>query len=308
MLHPDCFDRYFQLALPENELTERELKEVTELLPQQNDLAGALTNLHERDLLPDLLRRWMYRDDILNTAEKAKQAFLALSQAVDHLPYPAPRAPRWPEQFLIHVLIQHRRGGDPVAFLAECAEATDSLFLPVYALFYLWEDMVNPASIHSEVGLGRNITQISADLGDKIRKRMHAAAKSGALITHPRRPELLRCWAAVEGGDARPVTEWMSKHLADLDVLLKFLNGFVQASKEDQEALNVDPVRRAMLEQLAKVNTEDLTASQQQIVEAVGEILRVAEQRDQPETASSEQVLARSTNSAEDVDEADDEE
>lgn len=222
---PDHFDRYFQLGLPETEISEAELHELINVAGERAAAVTALTTIAERGLLPRLLERLeAYKEEI--PIESVPAFATALMDVGDLLP----NAPRRmfeiePDMHANRVVYwatkratKERRREIVRAALADAT----GLYLPVRYLVLeedaLKKDAENAALTADDVA---ELKKVASD-------RIASAAKTPDLSRSAFLDSLLYAWQ--QWGDASDPKRYVADMVATRDGLLAFLRAFVRQS------------------------------------------------------------------------------
>lgn len=220
--HPSCFDRYFQLVLPEQELSAKELYEIKELLPDQTAFSAKIAGIHSRGLLRDLTDHLLGRSEIMSSIDQVKQVFFALSQAEDeHLP---PSERKTEIVFFVKNLLQSGQYTDELfdAIRDWCSEC-QYLYLPCSTLGYMHRVLTNKTRSYYR-DFGDNDTKASQITSILLEKIQHNLSPS-----HPRCYEILEIW--LHNDNPQNVSDWLEQNVGShKDVLLFLMKDTILAS------------------------------------------------------------------------------
>ncbi len=226
--HPDVFDRYFLLAIREDDLSQQELDRILELAGDRSSLASYLRDLHRRGLLLVALDRLEAYKQTVDIAH-AKAFVTAFFDIGDLLP--SERGGMFGMSSDMHavriVLWYLKQDPDPVhraATLKECIQETSGVYLPVME--------TSLEARREEAGGRRSEEDYLVPEGElpKLQtlcvNKIHAAASDGSLAHHPHLAYILYRWREWES-DKEP-REWISVLIQTAEGLGAFLTAFAQ--------------------------------------------------------------------------------
>ncbi len=226
--HRDNFDRYFQLAVPQRDLSQAELSQVLASGNKLEELGAHLRGWLERDLLevglnrlavamerqeqnhvPQLITALLDVDCDLVGVSSPELTWFKLEEAVAEAT----------EQFL-------RREGSATEHsrvLKQVIRDTSGLYLPVHLLYR-----------HDQSRRPRMDLLSDADLKEAQQlcvEKVRAAARDGSLQAHPKRMLLLVRWR--DWGAPEESSHWVQSRMESDDGLLSLLTGFVSVISRD---------------------------------------------------------------------------
>jgi len=224
----DVFDRYFQFAVPEGDLSQAELDRILSLVRDRNALASELRALGERGLLATALDRLeAYKERV--PLEHAEAFITALFDIGDEFPDrtggffdigPDMHASRIIYWYLRREQDQQRRE----QVLENAVQKTRGLYLPVMKVSLESDKEARQKDPKTTLVGEERIEILKKICVDKIRE----AAANGRLAGHPKLAYLLyrwRDWAVPDEPRA-----WVADQIKSRDELLSMLKGFTQRS------------------------------------------------------------------------------
>jgi len=224
----DVFDRYFQFAVPEGDLSQAELDRILSLVGDRNALASELRALGERGLLATALDRLeAYKERV--PLEHAEAFITALFDIGDEFPDrtggffdigPDMHASRIIYWYLRREQDQQRRE----QVLENAVQKTRGLYLPVMKVSLESDKEARQKDPQTTLVGEERIEILKKICVDKIRE----AAANGRLAGHPKLAYLLyrwRDWAVPDEPRA-----WVADQIKSRDGLLSMLKGFTQRS------------------------------------------------------------------------------
>lgn len=226
--HPDVFERYFLLSIPEGDISQADLDD---LLGSTNNREGLVTKFNDfkkRDLLSTLLDRLeAYKQQV--KLDHAVPFITALFDIGDDLPESdggmltvstwmhASRIIRW--YLVTEPDIAKRR-----EYLAEAIKASEGLYLPAMKIA-LESDAQREGRLPSERMLDdASVEALKPMCVEKIRN----AAESGKLTKHRHLGTLLSIWA--EWSDPSKPKAWVEKLVQSKEGLLSLLEAMTNKS------------------------------------------------------------------------------
>jgi predicted KAP-like P-loop ATPase len=219
--HPEIFDRYFQLAVPEHDISQAEIDRILELAGDRGGLVEHLRSLHERDLLALAVARLeSYKDDV--DLDHAVPFITALFDIGELLPKREGFFGMGADMHTIRVIhwyLKREASADKrYQVLRQAIENTSGIYLPV-----------NKTSIEtSKEGKARDPetflveTEVIGDLQSLCVEKIKAAAASGELRTNPHLGYILFRWN--EWDDSEEPRAWIEQLVSSDEGLVTFLN------------------------------------------------------------------------------------
>lgn len=228
LCHPNVFDRYFHLKIPEGDISQADLNRIRSLVADRDGLVAEFRALNKRGLLGvalDRLEAYKQQIDLMH----AVSFITALFDIGDELPEErggffsissemhACRIIYW---FLKQESMPEKRG----AILKEAMRTSSGLYLPIMT-----------ASLESNEDKRKkdvdafNVTDADLDELQQIcvEKIEHAAA-SGILASHPQMLSILYRWR--EWSSPEKSREWVEGLIESRTGVLSFLTTFLQRS------------------------------------------------------------------------------
>lgn len=242
--HPELFDRYFLLAVPQFDVSEYQVQKVISLAADHTALTLELNSLRDRGLLGSLLGTLGLRLGEINPA-CAETVITSFFDAGDDLP-PDVLGPGAVAIGIIEGLLERQQDVKHRAeVLAAAVASTTGLTLPCYLAAMQTAGESRPQEdmlLHEG-----ELAELKAACVEKIRM----AARGGTLIDRRHVGFLLGCWNRwVPTGEAR---EWVTQLVQTTNGPLVFLEammyeGFSGASGEHavrvHKTLDLDAVKR----------------------------------------------------------------
>jgi predicted KAP-like P-loop ATPase len=226
--HPDAFDRYFHLTIPEGDISQADLGRILALTGDRQGLVAEFRSLKKRALLGVALDRLEAYKEKLSLSH-AVPFITALFDIGDELP--EERGGRYsisPEMHASRIIYwylkQEKDASRRGQILKEAMEATTSLYLPI-----------KTASLESNKE-GRekdpdayNVTDADLEALHQICvEKIEQAASSGILASHPKMLNILyrwREWASLEKSH-----QWVAELIGANEGVLAFLAACLQRS------------------------------------------------------------------------------
>jgi predicted KAP-like P-loop ATPase len=199
--HPDVFNRYFLLSIPEGDISQAELDALLAATNDREQLVGLFDGLRERSLLSvalDRLEAYKQEVDLVN----AVPFISALFDIGDNLPegeegmfvistwMHAARIIRW-------YLLKEPDPGKRREYVIEAMNISDGLYLPSMSIALAIDAQKEGQSQSDRVFDENAVDDLKLICVDKIRK----AASSGRLTVHSQLGTLLGIWSEWAGAD-----------------------------------------------------------------------------------------------------------
>jgi len=226
--HPNVFDRYFQLSIPEGELSQADVDAIITSSSSRENLVKQLKQLNERHLLGVALNRLeAYKEEI--DLANAIPFTTAIFDIGDELPdNPIGFVSIGYDMHAVRLIywnlkrdVDHQRR---LKVLKQAMEQTDGIYLPVMYTS-LEEDK-------QEKQRDSDVFQVEGEDLSHLRslcsQRIATAAENGRLNGHPKMAYLMHRW--MDWGNQDEVKAWVQNLLKSPDGLLSFLNAFVNRS------------------------------------------------------------------------------
>jgi predicted KAP-like P-loop ATPase len=226
--HPDVFDRYFHLAIPEGDISQTDLNRILSLVGDRDGLVKEFRILKDRNLLYvafDRLETYKQEVDL----KHAIPFVTAIFDIGDELPdEPIGLYTFGAETHVWRIIYWFLRKETDVQkredILQQSIELTTGLFLPVYTISLendRQERKKDPSSfLIREEALQRFINLCV--------KKIRAAAQSGILESHQRMPSILYRWK--DWTSPEESGEWVRKLVESDKGVVKFLTGLLNKS------------------------------------------------------------------------------
>ena len=224
--HPDVFDRYFLLSIPEGDISQADLDALLALTNDRDQLVARFNEFKKQGLLAVVLDRLeAYKQEV--SLENAVPFIAALFDIGDDLPegqagmfalstwMHASRIIRW-------YLLKEPDVAKRHSYLAQAMNLSEGLYLPVMKVA-IETDSQKEGRVPSERLLDdTSVDDLKAILVEKIRK----SAEKRRLASHPQMGTLLGIWAEWAGPDEPKV--WVEYLTKSGEGLVAFLEAMTQ--------------------------------------------------------------------------------
>ena len=288
--HPNVFDRYFHLTIPEGDISKADLDRILALVGNREGLVAEFKSLNERGLLGVVLNRLeAYKEEI--ELEHAIPFVTAIFDIGDILPDeeigflgigPEAHATRIIHWYLKKESDIKRRG----EILKKAMKASTGLYLPVLKTFIEDNKQERKKDRESFLVDEDDLKELKGICIEKIRK----AAKSGQLQKHSKMAQLLyrwRKWASPE-----ETRKWVEELVETTPGLLSFLVAFLQKNKISGQGdygyrinyymklKNIEDFISAdtLKSKIEQISDNDLTDQEQMAISAFHEMLKRREE------------------------------
>jgi predicted KAP-like P-loop ATPase len=226
--HPDVFDRYFLLSIPEGDISQADLDDLLASTSHRERLVAKFNGFKERDLLATLLDRLeAYKQQV--NLDHAVPFITALFDIGDDLPerdggmfvvstwMHAARIIRW--YLITESDVAKRRD-----YLTEAIKASEGLYLPAMTVALGYDEQKKGSPQSEKILDDSSIAALKSVCIEKIR----SAAASGKLTNHRHLATLLSIWAEWSGSD-EPKT-WVEQLVQSREGLISFLEAITNKS------------------------------------------------------------------------------
>ncbi len=229
--HPNVFDRYFHLTIPEGDISQAELDQLLSLVDDRQGLVAEFHALNQRGLLSVALDRLeAYKEKI--DLRHAVPFITALFDIGDELPDESADFFLGPDMHasrIIHWYLKRENDSTERArLLKEAVKTTTGLYLPVMETFHednKQERQNDPDSFTTTEEDLKMLQQICAE-------KIQQAAKSGVLKAHPKMAYILYRWR--EWASSEEPKRWVEGLVESEEGLLSFLTAFLHRSTSSQ--------------------------------------------------------------------------
>ena len=218
--HPDVFDRYFLLAIPEGDISQADLDRVLHSVSDAADATAVFSTLKQRGLLDTALNRLeAYKQEIdLTHAVPFITALFNVSE--DLSPY---SSGIFDIDSSIHVvrIIHWHLATEPdreqrMRIVCEALQASSGLFMPVYFISLEGDGKTSSILETSHLPILKQVCL----------KKIRVAAEDGHLASHPNMGILLYQWREWSSGEEPE--KWVASLIESKEGFLAFLGAFVQ--------------------------------------------------------------------------------
>jgi len=278
--HPDVFDKYFQLAIPEGELSHEEVERIVALAGDREAFVSELRATDKRNLLAVAIDRLQsYKETV--SLDHAISFVTALFDIGDELP-----AGRLgisgipPDMHAARIVYWYLKREPEIArredILKGCVKQTTGIYLPCFVVALEGDKTKESREQRERLADDTGVKDLQELCVAKIRQ----AATDGTLQRNPRFGELLSFWLAWSIGDE--ARNWVGTLIESRDGLLSFLVnalregqsfGFSRYSARSFWDIDLNGIERLVaLEliegKLAELREKDLEGKQRLAVEA----------------------------------------
>jgi predicted KAP-like P-loop ATPase len=228
--HPNVFDRYFLLSIPEGDVSQADLDALLASTNDRNQLVTQFKELKERGLLAVVLDRLeAYKQEV--TLANAVPFITALFDIGDDLPegqagmfsvstwMHASRIIRW-------YLMKEPDLSKRHAYLSEAIRLSKGLYLPAMKVALETDSQKEGRSSNERLLSDEAVEDLKAIVLEKIRN----AADSARLSSHSHLATLLVIWA--EWAGPQEAQAWVEKLIQSSDGLIFFLEGMTVKATE----------------------------------------------------------------------------
>lgn len=228
LCHPDVFDRYFHLTIPEGDISQAEIDRLLSLVGDRDGLVVEFRALNKRSLLGvalDKLEAYKQKIDL----KYAVSFITALFDIGDELPEdrgdflsisPDKHALRIIYWYLKQETDIGRRG----AILKEAMKATTGLYLPVMTASSEGNEEERKKDPEAFNVTDADLKELQQLCVEKIKQ----AAETGSLATHPNMLYLLYRWCEWKAADEP--RQWVKSLIESQEGVLSFLTACLQRS------------------------------------------------------------------------------
>lgn len=228
LCHPDVFDRYFHLTIPEGDISQAELDRILSLVADRSNLATELREINKRGLLGvalDRLEAYKEKIDVSHAIPFVTALFdigdeLPKEQAESFFISPVAHASRIIYWFLKQESDIVKRG----QILKETMKVSTGLYLPIMIAFREGGEEKRDQDPDAFFVTDADLKELQQICVEKIEQ----AANSGRLATHPNIPVILYRWRAW-GSPDKP-RQWVATIIESPEGILAFLTACLQRS------------------------------------------------------------------------------
>jgi predicted KAP-like P-loop ATPase len=284
--HPDVFDKYFQLTIPEGELSHEEVERIVALAGDRQALVNELRATGKRNLLDVAIDRLQsYKETI--SLDHAMSFISAMFDIGDELPGGRLGLSEIPPDMHAARIVYWYLKREPEivkrqGILMGCIKQTTGIYLPCFVVALegdkAKEGREQGERLADDVGV--------KDLQELCVSKICQAATDGTLTSNPRLGELLSFWLVWSTGEE--ARNWVGTLIESREGLLSFLaaalregrswghSRFVGRSFWDIDLDRIEKlVALELIERkLAESRAEDLEGKQKQAVEVFQEAMK----------------------------------
>ncbi|PYT56973.1 MAG: hypothetical protein DMG35_21145 [Acidobacteria bacterium] len=224
--HPDVFDRYFLLSIPEGDISQAHLDSLLASTGNRDALVSRFNELREKGLLAVALDRLEAYKQKVSLAD-AVPFIAALFDIGDDLPEGQPGMFAIPTWMHASRIIRWYLKEEPDitkrrSYLAEAMKISQGLYLPVMKVAIETDSQKEGRTQSERLLDDTSVDDLKQILVEKIRK----AAESGRLAAHPQLGTLLGVWAEWAGPDEPK--SWVENFTQTDEGLVVFLEAMTE--------------------------------------------------------------------------------
>jgi predicted KAP-like P-loop ATPase len=278
--HPNVFDRYFHLTIPEGDISQADLDRLLSLIGDREGLATEFRALNRRRLLGVTMDRLEdYKEKI--DLQHAVPFVTALLDIGDELP--EDRGGFFsisPEMHASRIIYWHLKQGKDKGkrgqILKEAMKATTGLYLPIMTASHEGNEEKRKKDPDAFNVTDADLKELQQLCVEKIKQ----AAETGSLGTHPKMLYILYRWREWSSPD-KP-REWIERLIESREGVLSFLTACLQRStshwmsdyvSQEQWRINLKTVEDfvpvdTLEKKVAELSDENLSDKEQKAVKA----------------------------------------
>lgn len=219
--HPDVFQRYFLLTIPQGDISQAELDRVLSLVGEREELVAEFRSLKDQDLLGVALDRLEAYKEKINLAH-AVPFTTALFDIGDELPdrpegFFSTSSDMHAARIIYWYLKQEKDIGKRGQIIKESMRASVGLYLPIRVASIESNEEKRKQNPDAFSVTESDLSELHRICVDKITR----AATSGALATHPKLLAILFAWSRWDS--AEKPREWVAAQVTSTEGLRFFL-------------------------------------------------------------------------------------
>lgn len=226
--HPDVFDRYFHLAIPEGDISQSQLDRILSLVGDREGLVAEFRDLNHRGLLAVALDRLEpYKEKI--ALEYAVPFITAIFDIGDELPdepqgFFSFSADTHASRIILWYLKQEKDPNKRSQLLKEAIKATEGLYLIIRKISFEDRKEKREQNQDAFTVAEEDVENLKKICIEKIRQ----AANNGKLKSHPKMTYILYWWS--KWVSMEEPKEWVKELIDSKEGLLSFLTASLQHS------------------------------------------------------------------------------
>lgn len=284
--HPDVFDKYFYLTIPEGELSHEEVERIVALAGDRQAFASELRATGKRNLLGVSIDRLeAYKETI--SLDHAISFITAMFDASDELPAGQVGLTEIPPDLHAARIVYWYLKREPEIskrqeILVRCIEQTTGIYLPCFVVALEGDKLKEGREQRERLADDPGVKQLQELCVSKIRQ----AAADGTLSGNPRLGQMLGFWLAWSTGDE--TRNWVATLIESHDGLLSILvaslretktYGVARYSARSSWSVDLEGIEKLVAPELiegklAGVKTEELETKPRQAVDAFREAMK----------------------------------
>jgi predicted KAP-like P-loop ATPase len=219
--HPDLFDKYFSLTVPEGDISLEQLEKLVSLASDRTALVTEFRSLAQRQLLDVVIDR-LGSYKLTVSLDHAVTFVTALLDIGDELPAGSDGFVELPIEMHVFRLIYGYLKREPTVarrgeVLTQSMNQTSGIYLPAYVTALERQDQKENPDVQLRLIDDEGLNHLQGICEAKIRR----AADDGVLLKHPRLGELLGFWQAWSPSDEPK--KWVRNLIDSPDGLISFL-------------------------------------------------------------------------------------
>lgn len=228
--HPDVFDRYFHLTIPQGDISQAELDRILSLVGDREGLVAELRSLNEHQLLGIALDRLEAYKEKLDI-NHAVPFITALFDIGDE--FPEERGGVFSSWFsaemhasrIIHWFLKKEQDpGKRGQILKEAMRASSGLYLPIMIVLHEATEEKRKKDPDAYLVTDADLKELQQICLQKIEE----TASSGKLVKHPHVAGILYRWR--EWGTPEKPKQWAQKLIESTDGVIAFLTACLSRS------------------------------------------------------------------------------
>jgi len=258
--HPDLFDKYFHMTIPEGDISLEELGKIVSLAADRVALVSELRALGQRQLLDVAMDRLESYKETVNL-DHALTFVTALLDVGDELPLGNRGFLEIPAEMHATRIIYWYLKREPslarrAEVLTQCINETTGIYLPAYVVAIEGDKLKEGREENSRLVDGIGLKRLQEACSAKIQ----LAAEQGTLLRHSRLAQLLSLWQAWSSSE-QP-REWVHTLIDSPDGLLSFLVACLQETRSQSSgSYTVRSIWRIDLQFVEKFVASELVES-----------------------------------------------
>jgi len=228
--HPDVFDRYFHLTIPQGDISQAELDRILSLVGDREGLVAEFRSLNERQLFGialDRLEAYKEKVDIIH-AVPFITAFFDIGDEFSEERggvFSFPFSAEMHASRIIHWFLKKEQDpGKRGQILKEAMQASSGLYLPVMIVLHEGTEEKRESNPGAYLVTDADLK----DLQQICLQKIEEAASSERLVNHPQVAGMLYCWR--EWGTPEKPKQWAQNLMKSTEGAIAFLTACLSRS------------------------------------------------------------------------------